>query len=654
MPFESIIVFSRSERRETGRIAVQRKENQTEEDVEDEVEEISPCQVCGSVDNESVSLMCQCCNNLYHSYCLRGASPPGDMEEEQRKYIPSGLWFCDTCAKFDNCYECMECSDPMGDPSDRLYGSVESMMQCHNCDGWIHNWCLPLTWREGRDKNDIIYCPPCEDQIMFRTANSVPASGTLENFSAYRRTDERSCDQRIEKGEEETFSLRRSKRKRMTPSERLAEAGVSENTFRRQVRNFQNARIKIKKEKNTEIAKNIAFMHGSYTIPKASSSRSASVQVSDTRITHIPKKNDRRSSYSKVEASSSAGSSLMNLDPVFNVETIPTKSLTRTPSKNSPVSPVSKSLIEESWKLFDNVKTKKQTLSKSKKSSNGQEVVYIDDDSDDCSLKLGVNRPLAFAQEDSSRFTNMKFNKMSSKALPYTYAGESGSVSTTVSHRGPPTATIRKANALPFTRVKSDNGSLPCSHESGNSRFIPPPPPPQRFSQSVASRKPRQEDTPPPPPPPRSSQSIFNRRPREGAPRPPPPPRETTRLSSPNLSRSFLKGKAGQDAPPPQISSGQSFVQEQKDCSQPYCSKSTDSKGAIMKGLDEEVFQLLNPIVKEYFRRGKISGSQYRHILSKAMKKVKEVHLAKGHDNFNVEKLRILIKDYVEKASKKV
>lgn len=48
-------------------------------------EEATPCPKCGNDDNEDVLLLCDSCNNAYHTYCVGLDS------------VPAGHWFCESC-----------------------------------------------------------------------------------------------------------------------------------------------------------------------------------------------------------------------------------------------------------------------------------------------------------------------------------------------------------------------------------------------------------------------------------------------------------------------------------------------------------------------------------------------------------------------------
>ncbi|OQR99800.1 hypothetical protein ACHHYP_04424 [Achlya hypogyna] len=64
-------------------------EDDEDDDDEDEVDEADLCELCRVNENDELSLICDACDKVYHTYCLE---PP-------LKAIPAGDWVCPKCVK---------------------------------------------------------------------------------------------------------------------------------------------------------------------------------------------------------------------------------------------------------------------------------------------------------------------------------------------------------------------------------------------------------------------------------------------------------------------------------------------------------------------------------------------------------------------------
>lgn len=141
--------------RKTGKKLIRIEHNDDEEEDEPTVTskpgkalEDPPCEICFSPDDGEKMLLCDGCDQGFHTFCL---DPP-------MKSVPKDSWYCKKCQAL-NSKSCMICEGTDND---------DSMLLCDMCDEGYHTGCLdpPL---EGIP-DTIWLCPNCkvpEDQVNF-------------------------------------------------------------------------------------------------------------------------------------------------------------------------------------------------------------------------------------------------------------------------------------------------------------------------------------------------------------------------------------------------------------------------------------------------------------------------------------------------------
>ncbi|CAK8671690.1 unnamed protein product [Clavelina lepadiformis] len=105
------------------------------------------CEECGAADDPSHLLLCDDCDISYHTYCLK---PP-------LQHVPKGGWKCKWCVRCNHCGTttpgtncdwaenytlCGPCASLNHCPiCRRLYRDEDIIMQCSNCERWLHSSC---------------------------------------------------------------------------------------------------------------------------------------------------------------------------------------------------------------------------------------------------------------------------------------------------------------------------------------------------------------------------------------------------------------------------------------------------------------------------------------------------------------------------------
>ncbi|XP_060078098.1 histone-lysine N-methyltransferase 2C-like, partial [Ylistrum balloti] len=108
------------------------------------------CEGCGKPHDEGRLILCDECDISYHIYCL---DPPLD-------HVPKGTWKCKWCVMCVNCgsttpgfgcqwqnnyTQCGPCSSKQECPAcQKYYHEDELVIQCVQCDRWIHGHCDQL------------------------------------------------------------------------------------------------------------------------------------------------------------------------------------------------------------------------------------------------------------------------------------------------------------------------------------------------------------------------------------------------------------------------------------------------------------------------------------------------------------------------------
>lgn len=116
------------------------------------------CEGCGQRHDEARLLLCDDCDVSYHIYCM---SPPLDI-------VPQGNWKCKWCAICQKCgtnepgincswmnsyTECGPCASQVScSVCCEGYVEAELIMQCTECDRWLHGACDAVTTEEDAEK----------------------------------------------------------------------------------------------------------------------------------------------------------------------------------------------------------------------------------------------------------------------------------------------------------------------------------------------------------------------------------------------------------------------------------------------------------------------------------------------------------------------
>ncbi|XP_064643993.1 histone-lysine N-methyltransferase 2C-like isoform X4 [Lineus longissimus] len=134
------------------------------------------CEGCGKPHDEGRLILCDECDISYHIYCL---DPPLD-------HVPKGTWKCKWCAVCVTCgttqpgfsctwqnqySQCGPCASYSSCPScQRKYSEDELIIQCTQCDRWLHAMCDGLKSEDDAERaSDFGY------QCMFcRVHTGVP------------------------------------------------------------------------------------------------------------------------------------------------------------------------------------------------------------------------------------------------------------------------------------------------------------------------------------------------------------------------------------------------------------------------------------------------------------------------------------------------
>lgn len=133
------------------------------------------CEGCGQKNDEARLILCDECDISYHIYCME---PP-------LEHVPQGNWKCKWCAvchkcgkntpgkncQWKNSYsECGPCASQSSCAiCSESYSEGELIIQCHNCERWLHSKCDSIKNEEEAEKCDemgynCILCRP-KDQL---------------------------------------------------------------------------------------------------------------------------------------------------------------------------------------------------------------------------------------------------------------------------------------------------------------------------------------------------------------------------------------------------------------------------------------------------------------------------------------------------------
>ncbi|XP_028288299.1 histone-lysine N-methyltransferase 2C-like isoform X3 [Parambassis ranga] len=147
--------------------------------------ECTVCEACGEASDPGRLLLCDDCDISYHTYCL---DPPLHT-------VPKGAWKCKWCVWCVQCGStspgmhcdwqsnyslCGPCGSLRGCPlCQRAYTQDDLIIQCHQCDRWVHALC------QGLSTEDEVEAAADEgfDCSLCRTHSS---SGRTDSLGPYR------------------------------------------------------------------------------------------------------------------------------------------------------------------------------------------------------------------------------------------------------------------------------------------------------------------------------------------------------------------------------------------------------------------------------------------------------------------------------------
>ncbi|KAJ8375801.1 hypothetical protein SKAU_G00063810 [Synaphobranchus kaupii] len=145
--------------------------------------ECTVCEACGQATDPGRLLLCDDCDISYHTYCL---DPP-------LQTVPKGSWKCKWCVSCTNCgatspgprcewqnnyTQCAPCASLAACPVClRNYREDELIVQCRQCDRWIHASCQNLNTDEEVENaaNNAFDCTMCSSHA---TPSQVMAAVT--------------------------------------------------------------------------------------------------------------------------------------------------------------------------------------------------------------------------------------------------------------------------------------------------------------------------------------------------------------------------------------------------------------------------------------------------------------------------------------------
>nr|XP_029516882.1 histone-lysine N-methyltransferase 2C-like isoform X7 [Oncorhynchus nerka] len=143
--------------------------------------ECTVCEACGQASDPGRLLLCDNCDISYHTYCL---DPP-------LQTVPKGSWKCKWCVSCTQCgatspgmrcdwqnnyTQCGPCASLASCPMCmRSYREDELIVQCRQCDRWIHACCQGLVTDEEVENaaDDGFDCTMCR-------THALPSQGKVE------------------------------------------------------------------------------------------------------------------------------------------------------------------------------------------------------------------------------------------------------------------------------------------------------------------------------------------------------------------------------------------------------------------------------------------------------------------------------------------
>uniref|UniRef100_A0A8C8EPH6 Histone-lysine N-methyltransferase 2C n=1 Tax=Oncorhynchus tshawytscha TaxID=74940 RepID=A0A8C8EPH6_ONCTS len=147
--------------------------------------ECTVCEACGQASDPGRLLLCDNCDISYHTYCL---DPPLQM-------VPKGSWKCKWCVSCTQCgatspgmrcdwqnnyTQCGPCASLASCPMCmRSYREDELIVQCRQCDRWIHASCQGLNTDEEVENaaDDGFDCTMCRTHALPSQVEALLSDG---------------------------------------------------------------------------------------------------------------------------------------------------------------------------------------------------------------------------------------------------------------------------------------------------------------------------------------------------------------------------------------------------------------------------------------------------------------------------------------------
>ncbi|XP_051555188.1 histone-lysine N-methyltransferase 2C-like isoform X3 [Myxocyprinus asiaticus] len=150
--------------------------------------ECTVCEACGQASDPGRLLLCDDCDISYHTYCL---DPP-------LQNVPNGSWKCKWCVSCTQCgatsaglrcewqnnyTQCAPCASLASCPlCQQNYSEEEIILQCRQCDRWMHASCQGIHSEEEVEKiaDTCFDCSLCQGHSPLSPAPQMPARSNVD------------------------------------------------------------------------------------------------------------------------------------------------------------------------------------------------------------------------------------------------------------------------------------------------------------------------------------------------------------------------------------------------------------------------------------------------------------------------------------------
>ncbi|XP_051556784.1 histone-lysine N-methyltransferase 2C isoform X3 [Myxocyprinus asiaticus] len=150
--------------------------------------ECTVCEACGQASDPGRLLLCDDCDISYHTYCL---DPP-------LQNVPNGSWKCKWCVSCTQCgatsaglrcdwqnnyTQCAPCASLASCPlCQQNYSEEEIILQCRQCDRWMHASCQGIHSEEEVEKiaDTCFDCTLCQGHSPLSSVPGTPARSNVD------------------------------------------------------------------------------------------------------------------------------------------------------------------------------------------------------------------------------------------------------------------------------------------------------------------------------------------------------------------------------------------------------------------------------------------------------------------------------------------